>query len=222
MAARARAQQAGKPPTIGFLGAATPSVANPWVAAFVGRLRELGWIEGRNLTIEYRWAEGSGDRAAEFAAEFVRLKVDVIVTYANPMVVATKQATSVIPIVFAAAADPLGAGLVAGLARPGGNVTGLSVQQTDLAGKHLELLRDLIPGLRRLTIMTNPGNSAAVLEMREVQAAARTIGLEAATLEIRRAENIVPAIPAGVEGHITCKRIASEAGRSRVWPSDVA
>jgi putative tryptophan/tyrosine transport system substrate-binding protein len=196
----ARAQQAGKPPTIGFLGAATPSVANPWVAAFVGRLRELGWIEGRNLTIEYRWAEGSGDRAAEFAAEFVRLKVDVIVTYANPMVVATKQATSVIPIVFAAAADPLGTGLVAGLARPGGNVTGLSVQQTDLAGKHLELLRDLIPGLRRLTIMTNPGNSAAVLEMREVQAAARTIGLEAATLEIRRAENIVPAIES-LKGH---------------------
>jgi putative ABC transport system substrate-binding protein len=159
----------------------------------VQRLRELGWIEGRNLTIDYRWAEGSSDRAAELAAEFVRLKVDVIVTYANPMVVATKQATSVIPIVFAAAADPLGTGLVAGLARPGGNVTGLSAQNTDLAGKHLELLRDLIPGLRRLAIMANVGNSASVLEMREVQAAARTIGLEVTILEIRRAEDIAPA-----------------------------
>ena len=188
-----RAQQTAMVPTIGFLGSGTPAAHGHWVAAFAQRLRELGWIEGRNLTIEYRWAEGSSDRAAELAAEFVRLKVDVIVTYANPMVVATKRATSVIPIVFAAAADPLGTGLVAGLARPGGNVTGLSVQNTDLAGKHLELLRDLIPGLRRLAIMANVGNSASVLEMREVQAAARTIGLEVTILEIRRAEDIAPA-----------------------------
>src|SRR6516225_8814686 len=189
----ARAQQPAMRPTIGFLGSGTPAVQGQWVAAFVQRLRELGWIEGRNLTIEYRWAEGSADRAAELAAEFVRRKVDVIVTYANPMVVATKQATSVIPIVFAAAADPVGTGLVAGLARPGGNVTGLSAQNTDLAGKHLELLRDLIPGLRRLAIMANVDNSASVLEMREVQAAARTIGLEVTILEIRRAEDIAPA-----------------------------
>ena len=189
----ARAQQPAMVPTIGFLGSGTPAAHGHWVAAFAQRLRELGWIEGRNLTIEYRWAEGSSDRAAELAAEFVRLKVDVIVTYANPMVVATKRATSVIPIVFAAAADPLGTGLVAGLARPGGNVTGASVQNTDLAGKHLELLRDLIPGLRRLAIMANVGNSASVLEMREVQAAARTIGLEVTILEIRRAEDIAPA-----------------------------
>ena len=189
----ARAQQAAMRPTIGFLGSGTPAAHGHWVAAFAQRLRELGWIEGRNLTIEYRWAEGSSDRAAELAAEFVRLKVDVIVTYANPMVVATKRATSVIPIVFAAAADPLGTGLVAGLARPGGNVTGLSVQNTDLAGKHLELLHDLIPGLRRLAIMANVDNSASVLEMREVQAAARTIGLEVTILEIRRAEDIAPA-----------------------------
>ena len=195
----ARAQQPAMLPTIGFLGSGTPAAHGHWVAAFVQRLRELGWIEGRNLTIEYRWAEGSSDRAAELAAEFVRLKVDVIVTYANPMVVATKRATSVIPIVFAAAADPLGTGLVAGLARPGGNVTGLSVQNTDLAGKHLELLRDLIPGLRRLAIMANVGNSASVLEMREVQAAARTIGLEVATLEIRRGEDIAPAFE-GLKG----------------------
>src|SRR5260370_23645144 len=125
----ARAQQAATP-TIGFLGSGTPASQSQWVDAFVQRLRELGWIEGRNLTIEYRWAEGSSDRAAALAAEFVRLNVDLIVTYANPMVLATKQTTSVIPIVFAAAADPLGTGLVAGLARPGGNATGLSVQHT--------------------------------------------------------------------------------------------
>jgi putative ABC transport system substrate-binding protein len=186
----ARGQQRGKLPTIGFLGSGTPAAQSQWAAALVQRLRELGWIEGRNLAIEYRWAEGRSDRAAELAAEFVRLKVDLIVTYANPIVLATKQAALGVPIVFAAAADPLGTGLVASLARPGGNATGLSVQNTDLVGKHLELLRDLIPGLRRLAIMVNVGNSASVLEMRAVQAAARTIGLEVAALEIRRAEDI--------------------------------
>jgi putative tryptophan/tyrosine transport system substrate-binding protein len=194
----ARAQRTA--PTIGFLGSGTAAVQDQWLAALMQRLRELGWIEGRNLAMEYRWSEGNSDRAAEFAAEFVRLKVDVIVTYANPMVLATKKATSVIPIVFAAAADPLGTGLVASLARPGGNVTGLSVQQTDLAGKHLELLRDLVPGLRRLAVMANIANSASVLELREVQMAASTIGLELATLEIRRAEDIAPAFE-GLKGH---------------------
>ena len=122
----ARAQQAGKLPTIGFLGASTSAAASQWTAAFVQRLRELGWIEGRTVTIEYRWAEGRTERIAEIAAEFVRLKVDVIVTYGTPGTGAAKQATSVIPIVFASAGDPVGTGLVASLARPGGNVTGLS------------------------------------------------------------------------------------------------
>jgi ABC-type uncharacterized transport system substrate-binding protein len=188
----ARAQQAGKLPTIGFLGSNTPASQGQWVAAFLQRLRELGWIEERTVTIETRWAEGRSDRAAEIAAEFVQRKVDVIVTYATPMVLAAKQATPVIPIVFALAADPLGNGLVASLARPGGNVTGLSLQHTDLASKRLELLRDLVPGLRRLAILANVANSASVLEMGEVQAAARTIDLEVTTLEIRRAEDIVP------------------------------
>ena len=151
------------------------------------RLRELGWIEGRTVAIEYRWAEGRSERFAEIAAEFVRLKVDVIVTDGTAPVLAAKQATSVIPIVFAAAGDPVGTGLVASLARPGGNVTGLSIQQADLAGKRLELLREVVPGLRRLAIMANVGNPGAVLEMGEVQAAARTLGLEVVTLEIRRA-----------------------------------
>ncbi len=160
----ARAQPAGKLPTIGFLGAATAAAWSPRTAAFVQRLRELGWIEGRTVTIEYRWAEGRSERYAEIAAEFVRLKVDVIVT-AGSAVPAVKQATSVIPIVFAIATDPVGGGLVASLSRPGGNVTGLSTQGVDLAGKRLELLREVIPGLRRLAILANAGYPESVLEM---------------------------------------------------------
>jgi putative ABC transport system substrate-binding protein len=189
----ARAQQAGKLPTIGFSGASTPAAQSQWTAAFVQRLRELGWIEGRTIAIEYRWAEGRDERYAEIAAEFVRLKVDVILTHGTPAALAAKQATSVIPIVFAVAGDPIGTGLVANLARPGGNVTGLSSQTADLAGKRVELLREVVPSLRRLAIIANVGNTAVVLEMREVQAAARTLGLDVATLEIRRAEDIVPA-----------------------------
>jgi putative ABC transport system substrate-binding protein len=154
----AQAQQPAKLPTIGFL-AANPSIESPRVAAFVQRLRELGWIDGRNLSIEYRWAEGRNERYAESAAEFVRLKVDVIVTVATPPTLATKQATAVIPMVFAAASDPVGTGLVASLARPGGNVTGLANQISDTSGKKLELLREVVPGLRRLAIMANVGNS---------------------------------------------------------------
>ncbi len=191
----ARAQQPGKLPTIGFLGSTTPSVWGPWTAAFVQRLRELGWIEGRTIAIAYRWAEGRDESYAEIAAELVRLKVDVILTIGSA-VIAAKQATSVIPIVFAAAPDPVGNGLVASLARPGGNVTGLSSQSADLAGKRLELLREAVPSLRRLAIMANAGYPGAVLEIGEVQTAARTLGLEVITLEIRRAEDIAPALDA--------------------------
>jgi putative tryptophan/tyrosine transport system substrate-binding protein len=192
----ARAQQPAKLPTIGFLGATTPSAQSQWTAAFVQRLRELGWIEGRTVAIEVRWAEGRTERYTEIAAEFVRLKVDVIVTGATGSVVAAKQATSVIPIVFTTAGDPVGNNLVASLARPGGNVTGLSVQATDLASKRLELLREVIPGFRRLAILANVGNAGVVLEMDEVQTAARTLGIEVATLEIRRPEDIAPALDA--------------------------
>jgi putative tryptophan/tyrosine transport system substrate-binding protein len=191
----ARAQQAGKLTTIGYLGATTTLVQGQWVAALVQRLRELGWIEGRTVAIEYRWAEGRPERFAEIAAEFVRLKVDVIVTVGGA-VLAAKQATSVIPIVFAAATDPLGGGLVASLARPGGNITGLSIQAPDLAGKRLEVLREVVPGLRRLAILANVDYPAAVQEMDEAQAAAGKLGLEVTALEIRRAEDIVPAFEA--------------------------
>ncbi len=191
----ARAQPA-RSPTIGFLGPTTLSLDSHRVGAFVQRLRELGWIEGRNVAIEYRWGEGRVERLAEIAAELVRLKVDVIVTGGTRQVVAAKQATSVIPIVFAAVGDPVGTGLVASLARPGGNVTGLSLQATDLAAKRLGLLREVVPSLRRLAIMANSDTRAAVVEMREVQATARTLGLEVITSEIRRPEDIGPGFEA--------------------------
>jgi putative ABC transport system substrate-binding protein len=191
----ARAQQTGKVPTIGFLGA-NPSIDSNRIAAFVQRLRELAWIDGRNLAIEYRWAEGRNERNAENAAELVRLKVDVIVTEGTPSTLAAKQATAVIPIVFASAGDPVGTGLVASLARPGGNVTGLSSQTAETAGKRLELLREIVPGLGRLAIMGNVGNPLSVLELGEAQAAARALGLEVTTAELRRAEDISPALDA--------------------------
>jgi putative tryptophan/tyrosine transport system substrate-binding protein len=191
----ARAQQSAKLPTIGFLGPASQSSWSPWTDAFVGRLRELGWIEGSTVAIEYRWAEGRSDRFAEIAAEFVRLKMDVIVTGGGAGV-ALKRATSTIPIVLAVAVDPVGQGLVTSLAQPGGNVTGLSIQAPELAGKRLGLLREVFPGVRRLAILAELGYPAAVLEIREVQTAARTLGLEVVTLEIRQAEDIALAFEA--------------------------
>ena len=190
----ARAQQPGKLPTIGFLGA-DASAFSPWTAAFVAHLRELGWIENRNVAIEYRWSEGRTERYAEIAAEFVRMKVDVIVTVGSA-VPTVRQATSVIPIVFAVAIDPVGSGLVASLAKPGGNVTGLSLQAANLAGKRIELLREVVPQLSRLAIIFNGGNAQPVLEMGETEAAARTLGVEVAPLEIRRVEDFSPAFQA--------------------------
>jgi putative ABC transport system substrate-binding protein len=193
----ARAQQPmAKLPTIGFLGAATPLAWSQRVAAFVQRLRELGWTEGRTVVVEYRWAEGRSERFLEIAAEFAQLKVDVIVAAGTPAVLAAKQATSVVPIVFVGAGDPVGTGLVASLPRPGGNVTGLSAQTTDTVGKRLELLRELMPGIRRLAIMGNVDNPVSVLEMREIGAACASLGLEADALEIRRTADIVPAFEA--------------------------
>ena len=195
----ARAQQPAKLLTIGFLGTGTSSGWSQWTTAFERRLRELGWMEGRSIAIEYRWADGRSERFPEIATELVGLKVDVIVT-AGGAVPATKQATSVIPIVFAVAADPLGSGFVASLARPGGNVTGLSLQQTDAGGKRLELLHEVVPELRRLAIMGNVGYRGSVLEMSEVEETAHTLGLAVIKSEIRRAEDITAAIEA-LKGH---------------------
>ena len=139
----ARTQQAGRVPVIGLLGSSTAATQNAWVAEFTRRLRELGWFEGSNVAIEYRWAEGRLNRSPELIAELIRLKADVLVTHATPNILAAKQATSTIPVVFALAGDPVGNNLVASLARPGGNVTGLSMQQAETAGKRLELLREI-------------------------------------------------------------------------------
>jgi putative tryptophan/tyrosine transport system substrate-binding protein len=188
-----RAQQP-KVPTIGFLGATTAATQSQWTAAFVQRLGELGWVEGRTVAIEYRWAEGRSDRLPKIFAELVRRKVDVIFTHATPNVIAAKQATSVIPIVFTLVGAPVGAGLVTSLARPGGNVTGVSNLSSDLGGKRLELLREVVPALRRLAILTKIDNPSAVLEMGDVQAAAHTLGLEVAIAEIRRADDIASAV----------------------------
>jgi len=213
----ARAQQPGKLPIIGFLGATTPTIHGQWAAAFAQRLRELGWIETRSIAIEYRWAGGRNERYAEIASEFVRLKVDVIVTWGTAPVVAAKRATAVIPIVFTTAGDPVATGLVASLARPGGNVTGLSNQIPDLAGKRLELLREIIPDLRRLAILSNIGSPIGMLETGEVQAAARTLGLEVLPLEIRRAEDIAPAFES-LKGRAQALYVVAEPliGSSRV------
>ena len=164
------------------------------MAAFVQRLRELGWIEGRTVVIDYRWAEGRSERVADIAAEFVQDKVDLIFATGTEAALAAKKATALIPIVFPVAGDPLGSGMVASLARPGGNVTGLSNLAADLAAKRLEILRDVFPGLNRLAIMANVSSPGSVLEMDEFQEAARALRLEVVPLEIRRTEDIAPAL----------------------------
>jgi putative tryptophan/tyrosine transport system substrate-binding protein len=192
-----RAQQTAKLRTIGFLGAGRASGYGKLADAFATRMRELGWVEGSTIAINYRWAEGNAERLVDIATEFVRLKVDVIVTNGNVAIAAAKRATSQIPIVFAGAGDPVGGGLVASPARPGGNVTGMSLQEIDTAGKRLEMLREVIPNLRRLAIVANSSNSSSALELRGVQKAADTFGLEAISLDIQRAEQITPALAGG-------------------------
>jgi len=190
----ARAQKSGKVPTVGFLGATTPSVWSAFVAAFLQRLRELGWIDGSTVAIEYRWAQGRDELYAEFAAEFVRLKVDVIVTAGTDATIALKKATSEIPIVFAAVGDPVGTGLIASLAHPGGNVTGLSNEQADLAGYRLELLHEVVPSVRRVALLGNIGSPLILLEMKAAEEAAPKLGLDVFRLGVRKTEDIESAI----------------------------
>jgi ABC-type uncharacterized transport system substrate-binding protein len=186
-----RGQQAGKLRTIGFLGN-DATAWSPYVAAFVERLHQLGWIEGRTIAIEYRWSEGRLERVTEVGAEFVRIKVDIIVTVGTAAMI-LKRATADIPIIFAISIDPIGGGLVASLAHPGGNLTGLSVQSAEVSGKRIELLREVVPGLHRLAVIVNVGAREAVLEMGQVEAASRPLGIEVTPLEIRRAADIIPA-----------------------------
>jgi putative tryptophan/tyrosine transport system substrate-binding protein len=193
----ARAQSKDRSRTIGILGVSALTYA-PWLAAFAERIHELGWIEGRNVAIERRWSEGRHERAAEIAAEFVRLKVDLIVTYGGAVHV-VRQVTASIPVVFALAVDPLGSGLVTNLSRPGGNVTGMSMQQAEMGGKRLELFREIVPGLRRLAIMFDGGYAGSVSESGDVQAIARKLGLEVALHEARRPEDFASVFEA-IEG----------------------
>ena len=193
-----RAQQSAKPPIIGYLSPTSASTEGQWTAAFVRRLHELGWIEGSTVEIEYRWAEGHTERWSEFAADLVRLKVSVIVTWATPLTIAAKRATSVIPIVFAASSDPVGSGLVASLARPGGNVTGLSNQSIDAVSKRVELLRDVVPNLHRLAVFANEGNPMNRRLAEEVldDPLPDVVHVEVVPLDVRRADDIAPAFAA--------------------------
>jgi putative tryptophan/tyrosine transport system substrate-binding protein len=188
------AVQAQQPvPVIGYLGSTSSSIDRPRAAAFVKRLGELGWVNDHSVRIELRWAEASAERAREIAAEFVRLKVDVIMTYGTVNVLAVKRITAAIPVVFVAG-DPISAGLVESLARPGGNATGLSLEVPGTAGKRLALLREIVPSLRRLAILGNVAGNGVKTEIKEVQTAARTLDLEVIVSEVHRPEDIDPAI----------------------------
>ncbi len=186
-----RAQTAKRLLTVGFL-AGNATVWRPWTAAFVTRLGELGWTEGQTIKIDYGWWEGNIERAADIAAEFVHQNVDVIVVNADA-VPAVKKATTTIPTVFVLSQDPVGSGLVTNLAHPEANITGLSIQSTDLAGKRFEILRETIPRLRRMAIMANLGISQAAVELQQVQALATPLGIELQSLDIRRGEDIASA-----------------------------
>ena len=203
----AHAEQ-GAPRHIGVLGA-DAIVWNSWTVAFVARLRELGWIEGDTIDIDYRWAGGSSKRVSDFTAELLRRHVEVIVTYGSAVAV-LEQVTTTIPIVLAVASDPVGTGLVTSLAQPAGNVTGISIQQPQLIGKRLELLREVIPQLRRLAIMANAGYAAPALEAEKTKATAQTLGLEAARLVIWRSEDIAPAFEA-IRGKADALYVVSDA-----------
>ena len=189
-----RAQQPRTVATIAYLGV-DESYWRPRSFAFVQRLRELGWIEDRTVKIQYYWTQGRPERAAELASEILAQKVDVIVTYGGA-VTTLKQATTLIPIVFAVANDPIGSGLVASLSRPGGNVTGLSLEVTELAGKRLQLLREIVTNLRRLAVLFDVGYSGSELQMRELQTAAHKLDVEVEPTGIRRSENIAPSFEA--------------------------
>src|SRR5262245_29048324 len=188
----AHSQQGTKQPLIGMLVPGTRATHGEWFAALAQRLRELGWIEGRTVAFEYRFAEGQPDRAAEIVAEFVRMKVDLIATSTDGAALAAKQATSLIPTV-SVMSDPIGSGLVASLNRPDGNVTGVSVQQAELASKRVELLSEIVPGLRRLAVIGYGGGRPSLVELEQAYVAAQTLGLDAVKIEIHRTEDIASA-----------------------------
>jgi putative tryptophan/tyrosine transport system substrate-binding protein len=187
----AQAQQPFK--TIGFLGAGVATAWGPMVGSFEQRLRELGWIDRHTVAIVYRWADGKSDSFGEIATEFVTLKVDAILTVGSA-VAATKRATSTIPIIFAVAVDPVASGFVDSLARPGGNVTGLSLQSSDIAPKRIEILREAIPGLGRIAVLANADHPGAARESATVQKVGGKLGFAVSVLDVHRPDDIAPAI----------------------------
>jgi putative ABC transport system substrate-binding protein len=197
----AEAQQTGKVARIGVLehGGSPTSKSGP-IDAFRQGLRDLGYVEGQNIVIEYRYAEGKAERLPDLAAELLRLKVDVIVAGGTLAPLAAKHATPTIPIVMAAAGDPVGTGLVPSLAKPGGNLTGLSNLSADLTAKRLQLLKEILPGLSRVAVLWNAANPIAALLLRETEAAARTLGLQVQSLEVRGPDDFENALPAAVSG----------------------
>lgn len=211
------AQQA-KSPVIGLLVPGSEASHGAWVAAFARRLAELGWTDGRNITIAYRWAAGDNQRMAAFAAEFVQRNVDVIVSSANGVLVA-RRATASIPIVSAAVSDPVTTGLVESLARPGGNVTGLTAQPSELSSKRVDLLREIVPNLRRLSAIANVAASSFRQETDSIRAAAAKLGIEADIRELRTADDIAPAL-ASLKGRTDALYVLSEplvnANRDRI------
>jgi putative tryptophan/tyrosine transport system substrate-binding protein len=196
----ARAQQP-KLPTVGMLGAGTPTSHGKWIDGLVARLLELGWTDGDNVRIAYRWAEGSDERTAEIAAEFVRQNVDVIVTSGNQAVKTVMRTTAQVPIIAAAMTDPVPQGIVASLAQPGGNVTGLSIQTDELVGKRFELLHEVVPGLRRIAVMGYEPAPGFPLEVAAAKAAAPRLGVEITVVGLQQAGDIAPAF-ASLKGKV--------------------
>jgi putative tryptophan/tyrosine transport system substrate-binding protein len=196
----AEAQQAEKVPRIGYALARVASEDEGLLAAARQGLRELGYVEGQNIALEVRWAEGRYERLPALVAELVRLKVDVLVVATTPGALAAKSATRTIPVVMLAAGDPVGSGLVASLARPGGNLTGLSLLNTEVHGKRLELLKESLPGISRVAVLTNPGNPIHAIFWKETQAAAQTLGLQLQSLKVRAPEDFDNAITAATQG----------------------
>jgi putative ABC transport system substrate-binding protein len=196
----AEVQPAGKVARIGFLSPASSTTAPHVVEAFRQGLRDLGYVEGQNIVVEYRYANGKAEALPDLAAELVSLKVDVIVASGTPGPLAAKSATKTIPIVMASAGDPVRTGLVASLARPGGNVTGLSTLTPDLGGKRLQLVKELLPGVSRVAVLWNAANPYTVLLVREIEAAARTLRVQIQSLEVRVPDDFQNVLPTAISG----------------------
>jgi putative ABC transport system substrate-binding protein len=196
----AHAQQTGKLYSIGFFTAGSPGAGTPGLPAFVEGLRQLGWIEGRTIAIKGLYAENRPDRLAELAAELIHLNVDVIVAAGTLAPLAAKHATATIPIVMTSAGDPLRSGLVSSLARPDGNVTGLSLMSPDLGAKRLELIEKIVPDVARVAVIWNADNPYPALVFRQTENAARQLKIEVQSLEVRTAADVNSALRAAVQG----------------------